>query len=49
MTFFNVESVDPTKRDIYSLEGESLQYDLLIMVPPHRGADVMKSGIGDKI
>jgi sulfide:quinone oxidoreductase len=48
VTFFNVESVDPAKREIYSLEGESLQYDLLIMVPPHRGADVvMKSGMGD--
>lgn len=47
-TFFNVESVDPAKREIYSLEGESLSYDLLIMVPPHRGADVIiRSGIGD--
>lgn len=47
--FFNVESVDPSKREIYSLEGESLSYDLLIMVPPHRGADVViKSGIGDE-
>jgi sulfide:quinone oxidoreductase len=49
VTFFNVESVDPTKREVYSLEGESLTYDLLIMVPPHRGADVViKSGIGDE-
>lgn len=48
VTFFNVESVDPAKREIYSLEGESLSYDLLILVPPHRGADVvLKSGIGD--
>jgi sulfide:quinone oxidoreductase len=48
VTFFNLESVDPAKREIYSLEGESLSYDLLIMVPPHRGADViLKSGIGD--
>lgn len=48
VTFFNVESVDSTKREVYSLEGESLSYDLLIMVPPHRGADVvMKSRIGD--
>lgn len=48
VTFFNVESVDPAKREIYSLEGESLSYDLLIMVPPHRGADVIiRSGIGD--
>jgi sulfide:quinone oxidoreductase len=48
VTFFNVESVDPTKKEMYSLEGESQSYDLLIMVPPHRGADVvLKSGIGD--
>jgi sulfide:quinone oxidoreductase len=48
VTFFNVESVDPTKREIYSLEGDSQAYDLLILVPPHRGADVIiKSGIGD--
>jgi len=48
VTFFNVESVDPAKRTIYSLEGESQSYDLLLMVPPHRGADVViKSGIGD--
>jgi sulfide:quinone oxidoreductase len=49
VSFFNVESVDPGKREIYSLEGESLQYDLLLMVPPHRGAQVIvDSGIGDK-
>jgi sulfide:quinone oxidoreductase len=48
VTFFNVESVDPAKREFYSLEGETSSYDLLIMVPPHRGADViLKSGIGD--
>jgi len=48
VTFFNVESVDPTKREIYSLEGDSQTYDLLILVPPHRGADVIvNSKIGD--
>ena len=48
VTFFNVESVDPAKHEMYSLEGESVSYDLLIMVPPHRGANVVKnSGIGD--
>ncbi len=48
VTFFNIESVDPAKREISSLEGDSLSYDLLLMVPPHRGADVIiKSGIGD--
>jgi sulfide:quinone oxidoreductase len=48
VTFFNVESVDPAKRELYSLEGETLSYDLLIMVPPHTGADViLRSAIGD--
>ncbi len=47
--FFNVESVDPVKREIYSLEGETVPFDLLIMVPPHRGADVViKSRLGDQ-
>jgi sulfide:quinone oxidoreductase len=47
-TFFNVDSVDPAKREMYSLEGDSISYDLLIMVPPHRGANVVRnSGIGD--
>ena len=49
VTFFNVESVDPAKKELYSLEGETYGYDLLVMVPPHRGADVIiKSGIGDQ-
>jgi sulfide:quinone oxidoreductase len=48
VTFFNVDSVDPVKRQIYSLEGESVDYDLLIAIPPHQGADVIiNSGIGD--
>jgi sulfide:quinone oxidoreductase len=48
VTFFNLESVDPVKKELYSLEGDTVEYDLLIMVPPHRGADVIvKSGIGD--
>jgi sulfide:quinone oxidoreductase len=49
VTFFNLESVDPAKKELYSLEGETVPFDILIMVPPHRGADViMRSGIGDK-
>lgn len=47
-TFFNVDAVDPSKRTITSLEGESFGYDLLIAIPPHHGAEVVaKSGIGD--
>jgi sulfide:quinone oxidoreductase len=39
-TFFNVESIDPQRRVVESLEGEELAYDLLVLVPPHRGAQV---------
>jgi sulfide:quinone oxidoreductase len=46
--FFNVESVDPKKKEIYSLEGDALDFDLLLTVPPHKGADVIRmSGLGD--
>lgn len=48
-TFFNVDSVDPAQRKIFSLEGEAFDYDLLIAIPPHHGADVViNSGIGDQ-
>jgi sulfide:quinone oxidoreductase len=47
--FFNVDSVDPKTRKVFSLEGDEADYDLLIAVPPHRGAPVVKdSGIGDE-
>jgi sulfide:quinone oxidoreductase len=36
-TFFNVESIDPERKVVQSLEGEELGYDLLILVPPHKG------------
>jgi sulfide:quinone oxidoreductase len=36
-TFFNVETIDPERKVIESLEGEALPYDLLILVPPHKG------------
>jgi sulfide:quinone oxidoreductase len=47
--FFNVESIDAEKRIVNSIEGESVPFDLLIMVPPHRGAKVVEdSGLGDR-
>lgn len=46
--FFNVESVDAAKRTVSSLEGETADYDLLVLVPPHRGSAVIEaSGLGD--
>ena len=48
-TFFNVESVDAAAKSVTSLEGETLDYDLLILVPPHRGQKVVEdSGLGDE-
>jgi sulfide:quinone oxidoreductase len=46
--FFNTEAVDPERKVIRSLEGEEIPYDLLVVVPPHRGARVIEvSGLGD--
>ncbi|CAN5454711.1 FAD/NAD(P)-binding oxidoreductase [soil metagenome] len=45
-TFFNVEEIDPERKVVLSLEGEELPYDLLVLVPPHKGAQVlMDSGV----
>jgi sulfide:quinone oxidoreductase len=47
-TFFNVESVDPASNTVLSLEGDKAEYDLLVLVPPHRGQQVIEdSGLGD--
>jgi sulfide:quinone oxidoreductase len=40
-TFFNVEAIDPAAHEVLSLEGERLPYDLLVLVPPHRGAQFL--------
>jgi sulfide:quinone oxidoreductase len=47
--FFNVETVDPNAKTVTSLEGETVEYDLLVLVPPHRGQQVIEdSGLGDE-
>jgi sulfide:quinone oxidoreductase len=47
-TFFNVESVDAGAHTVLSLEGDKAEYDLLVLVPPHRGQQVIEaSGLGD--
>ena len=47
-TFFNVETVDPAAGIVESLEGEKVEYDLLVLVPPHKGQQVVSdSGLGD--
>ena len=48
-TFFNVESVDPDSMTVSSLEGEEREFDLMVIVPPHRGQTVIEeSGLGDR-
>ncbi len=48
VTYFTVDEIDPDRKEVRSMEGDSLSYDLLILSPPHKGADVViNSGIGD--
>jgi sulfide:quinone oxidoreductase len=48
-TFFNIESVDPVKKRVHSLEGDEVEYDMLIAIPPHRGSSLaVRSEIGDQ-
>ncbi len=45
--FFNTKEVDGAAKKIHSEEGDTLDYDLLITIPPHRGAQVIEdSGLG---
>ncbi|MGH9036427.1 MAG: NAD(P)/FAD-dependent oxidoreductase [Acidimicrobiia bacterium] len=47
-TFVNVETVDPEAKELTSLEGETFSYDLAVLIPPHKGADVVTdSGFGE--
>lgn len=49
LPFFSVESVDPSAKKVHSFEGDEYAYDLLIAIPPHRGARVVReSGLGDE-
>lgn len=48
-TMFNVDNIDPKNKSVNSLEGESVKYDLLVLVPPHRGQKVItESGLADE-
>lgn len=49
-TLFNLETIDGEKKVITSLEGEDIPYDFLILVPPHKGQEMItRSGLaGDQ-
>lgn len=38
--FFDVDRIDPVKRTITSIEGDTIQYDLPIVIPPFVGARI---------
>lgn len=41
-TGYNLDFVDPERKELISLEGEKIGYDTLILVPPHKSADFLK-------
>ncbi len=48
-TYFNVERIDAESHKVISYEGETQDYDLLIMLPPHRGQKFLTdSGLADE-
>ena len=42
MTFFDVESIDTKNKTISSIEGDTIHYDFAALVPPHKGAGIVK-------
>ncbi len=40
--FFNAESIDPSRKKVFTLEGEEVDYDLLVGIPPHKGAKIIR-------
>tara|TARA_Y100000588_G_scaffold283882_1_gene301418 strand:+ start:1918 stop:3057 length:1140 start_codon:yes stop_codon:yes gene_type:complete len=40
-TFFNTKSIDAEKQVILSEEDSSIEYDLLVTIPPHNGSQVI--------
>ncbi len=47
--FFNVDEADTEEKVLYSVEGDELEYDLLILIPPHKGQQyLIESNLSDK-
>ena len=40
MTFFDVDHIDTEQRTVYSIEGDEVQYDLPVIIPPFIGAEI---------
>ncbi|MBE3593808.1 MAG: NAD(P)/FAD-dependent oxidoreductase [Candidatus Carbobacillus altaicus] len=49
-TYFNMERVDPERKVVITMDGAEHPFDLLISIPIHQGAEVIRrSGIGDEL
>jgi sulfide:quinone oxidoreductase len=47
-TFFNADGVNPDEGVLHSMEGNELDYDLLVGIPPHHGSDlVVDAGLSE--
>ena len=47
---FTPNAIDAQARAIHSAEGATLPYDLLVLVPPHRGAQIVgEAGLGNSL
>lgn len=47
-TFFNVDEIDASNHVAKSIEGDEQPFDLMVLIPPHRGQQVITdSGLGD--
>jgi len=45
--FFDVESIDTKAQTISSIEGDVLNYDFAVLIPPHAGAGIVKDYCDD--
>lgn len=49
-TYFNMETIDPQKKVVNTMDGSEHPFDLLIAIPVHKGAPViLNSGLGDEL
>lgn len=47
-TFTNPEAVDPDEKYMATMEGEEINFDLLVAIPPHSGDELIaESGLGE--
>ncbi|MHA2251439.1 MAG: NAD(P)/FAD-dependent oxidoreductase [Candidatus Kariarchaeaceae archaeon] len=47
-TFFNTEEIDSDEKLVLSMEGDELPYDMLVMIPPHKGQQfLVDSGLAE--